>query len=311
MKLRVSGFGLLAGIALITGAIGGWKLFIAETARAEATVLDAQRAELQEEAVRLVARQDAARKRAVAVEADIAWLRANMAKPPAGSAPRALSPQDALKRIEAAVARENDEDAEETLRELLWSFDEGVLLLDATQKRRQRMLLIARLGQLSRSYPPAKAAIVERQERLRMKYLEVGGLDDALSTFSALSRAVGDHKATLALFDALPAEDPRRRAASIYAYEELVAARRYQEALQGRSLGGGDIRLELAAGKRAEVVASTMRLVMRDVEALAGVGRIEEAQKLIDKVRATDDSAPTRELMRYHLERAGRLDLMP
>jgi len=46
------------------------------------------------------------------------------------------------------------------------------------------------------------------------------------------------------------------------------------------------------------------------VEALAGAGKLADAQEVIDRVRAVDDSASTRSTLLRHLKQVDRAELM-
>lgn len=313
--MKKSRYVVLLALTFGTGLVGGWKLWRAGEQRHEAAALAGETAALQRKVAALAGQQKAHAERVKAIEADNKWLQASLTQPAAASAKMKVSADEAEQRIEAALAQTRSSviDSEATLRELMWGLDEGIQSLESSRKRGRTQLLVNALIQLGERYPPALAALREQQAAARAKYLEVGDLGDVLHRYAFITRALRDHGGLIALFDALPADSERRREVGSQAYSEFVEARRYKEAVASRSLDTADsaeMRFATAKGdpRRLGVL---MKMVARDLEALAGAGATERANSLMARMLALDGSAENRALLRTHLERAGRLDLLP
>lgn len=305
-------FCVLVALALGTGFFGGWKLWRAIEQRREVAAFADQTAALQRKAAAFASQRKAYADRITAIEADTKWLQASLARP-SSAAPK-VSAEEAEQRIEAALAQTRSTviDSEAALRELLWGLDEGMLSLENSRKRSRLQLLVNAIAQLGERHPPALAALRERQAAARAKYLEVGNMGEILSQYALITRALRDQGAMIALLDSLPvADETRRREVSIQAYSELVAARRYKDAVVGRSLDLAERRFDLAPKGNARFQAVMMAAAAKDLEVLAGSESNERAASLIAKMLLLDGSEENRALVRHHLERAGRLDLMP
>ena len=112
------------------------------------------------------------------------------------------------------------------------------------------------------------------------------------------------------LYDQLPKGDTRRRFVSIYAFDELVEARRYEDALEGRNYSTMLSSFRISSGMAAQPVRShAVNTAAKNVEVLAGGGQLEHARTLSEQVLAFDSSPETREILRKHLERAGHIQL--
>lgn len=313
--MKKSLYGVLLALTVGTGLVGGWKLWHASEQRREAAALAGETAALQRKVAVLTSQQKAHAERVKAIEADNQWLQASLTKPTPTSAKMAVPADEAEQRIEAALAQTRGSviDSEATLRELLWGLDEGIQSLESSRKRGRTQLLVNAIIQLGERYPPALVALREQQAAARAKYLEVGDLGDVLHRFAFITRALRDQDGLIALFDSLPSGSDRRREVGSQAYTEFVAARRYKDAVASRSLDVADTaEMRFAAAKGdPRLLGVLMKMVARDIEALAGAGANERAHSLMARMLALDGSEENRALLRQHLERAGRLDLLP
>lgn len=310
--MKKSLYGVLLALTLGTGLLGTWKLWRASEQRREAAALADETTALQRKVTVLVSQRKAHADRVKAIDADNKWLQASLTRPSAVPARMKVPAEEAEQRIEAALAQTRGSviDSEATLRELLWGLDEGEHSLEPSLKRSRMQLLVNAIIQLGERYPPALAALRERQAAARAKYLEVGDMGDVLSRFAFITRALRDQGAMIALFDSLPVADQRRREVGNQAYNEFVEARRYKDAVASRSLDLSETRFGTAKGN-PRMLAVMMKMSARDLEALAGAGSNERANSLMAKMLSLDGSAENRALLRTHLERAGRLDLLP
>ena len=205
----------------------------------------------------------------------------------------------------------------EALEQYLWCYDEG-MVKEASFAGVRVSFLTSELGRLATSFPPAREALITRRDDAKGRLL--AGTDDrrAPMEFAALNEALGDGAANLALFDQLPAGDPRRRGLGIRLYAELVKARRYADALEVQPYGTMLMLLDSSINPSA-VVKGEMRETMKtmalksaatNVEALAGAGELDHAREFIAKILAADDSAEMKALLREKLARAEHPELL-
>ena len=149
---------------------------------------------------------------------------------------------------------------------------------------------------------------------------EVVGLDCFTDYYDP---ALKEENATLATFDRLPAGDRRRVTLSMVAFEPLREARRYAEALEGTTPSQMRQRLEMNLAETAlpADVADPQRVrrmqrdyaisaAAKNVEVLAGAGKLPEATTLLERLLAVDNSPATRALVQQHLVRAGQPELL-
>ena len=107
------------------------------------------------------------------------------------------------------------------------------------------------------------------------------------------------------------------------AYDQLIAAQRYNDALLGRSyekinlhfdMGKMDVPLpantpnldQIRQNRRDSLITSTVK----DVETLAGAGDLAHARTLAERLLAYDSSPETTVLLSQHLTRAGQPGLL-
>jgi RNA polymerase sigma factor (sigma-70 family) len=213
-------------------------------------------------------------------------------------------------------------DAAAALKEFLWCFDEGMPRVTGYGGVRTSFLLseIAKLGE---QYPDALAALRERRDKALQRMLASATDSDAAMEFSALNRALKQDQNTLAVFDQLPADDQRRQTLASSAYDQLVTAQRYGDALLGKSYAQISAQFEIMAAERPlpanipnpemlrkaqhdYLISSTAK----NVEALAGAGDLEHARALAARVLAFDRSPEARTLLQQHAARAGQPELL-
>lgn len=213
-------------------------------------------------------------------------------------------------------------DAAAALKEFLWCFDEGMPRVTGYGGVRTSFLLseIAKLGE---QYPAALAALRERRDKALQRMLASATDSDAAMEFSALNRALKQDQNTLAVFDQLPADDQRRQTLASSAYDQLVTAQRYGDALLGKSYAQISAQFEIMAAERPlpanipnpemlrkaqhdYLISSTAK----NVEVLAGAGDLEHARALAARVLAFDRSPEARTLLQQHAARAGQPELL-
>jgi RNA polymerase sigma factor (sigma-70 family) len=165
---------------------------------------------------------------------------------------------------------------------------------------------------LGRNYPPATDALRELRDGVLEQIRGGDSNRDLFAEATELNERLHDAQSSMALYDLLPAGDPRRQIVALVAFNAFVDARRYTDAAVGKSYAS--MLHELEMGSRFEermsqgskinhrefVVGGTTR----DIETLAGIGRLDDARALADKLLAYDASDATRAAIKQHLERA-------
>jgi RNA polymerase sigma factor (sigma-70 family) len=213
-------------------------------------------------------------------------------------------------------------DAAGALREFLWCYDEGMTRFPSFAGVRSSYLLnsIAKLGE---TYPPALTALRERRDQAMQQLLNNENDSTAALDFTTLNRALNDGQNTLAVLDQLPVEDSRHKSLAYMAYEQLVEAQRYNEAVSGRSYANINMLFEMgkmdiptpANVSNPERIQksrrdSLIKSAARDVEALAGAGDLTNARTLAERLLAYDNSPETKALLQQHIARAGQAGLL-
>ncbi|MBL9201289.1 MAG: thioredoxin family protein, partial [Opitutaceae bacterium] len=202
----------------------------------------------------------------------------------------------------------------EALEHYLWCYDVGMVKVASYVGVRNSFLTMD-LGRLAREYEPARDALLMRRDAAKRRLLD--GEAAATRDFAALSDALGDQAANLAMFDQLPAGDPRRRAFGLRVQAALVEARRYADALEAMPVGSilqlVDGALSRPDPTAVDVSVSRVRAkgYVSYVEVLAGAGDMARARELIGKILRIDATEGTCALLRRAAERAGRPELLP
>ncbi len=199
-------------------------------------------------------------------------------------------------------------DPAEALRELLWCYDVGMARIGSMGGMRYSDALDA-LADLAERHPPARAALLERQEKARKAMLADAQDIDAAQAFGAISRVLKDGAATIAMLDQLPADDRRRTVLAMQANDDLIAARRYAVAMEGRRpYGMVSSMLEGATGRpnRTQEIGE----FAKSVEVFAGAGDLAHARSLAERLLKLDGSEATRALIQKHAARAGHPELL-
>ncbi len=264
-------------------------------------------------------------KRAEAIEGDNAALASAVEtaqsareKPVAAPAP-VLTRADFDARVKRAVAAVNDGAAGAALSELLACWELGKTRVGGLEPVHSTLLLSAWI-KLGEQHPPALAVLREKMEKARLRVL--GSPDDVepLKEMSAIARMLKDDHAMVALYDAIPEGDARRKRVAIYAVDDLIAAKRYSDALLGQGYTVMSSGFEMMSGfatrsGATEQTAARMKSfavasAAKKIEVLAGTGDLVHARELAGRVLALDGSEATRALVQKHLERAGQAGLL-
>lgn len=245
--------------------------------------------------------------RAAAVEKDNKTLADALEKARSAQAVQAaavtVTSTEVSERIVEAQRQVKTGDSAELLRELLWCYDEGHRRLGAAQATWAIGRLFAALAELGARHPPALAALRQRAEALRQQVLGPGG-EDFASELAAAAKALKD--------DALPPDSKARPNLSNYGGDAFLALKRYGDIYHKSTFQVANAVLEGPRGMkitpRPAIIAG---IAGKNLEIMAGAGAVDEARTFLRRVLALDDSEATRAILRQHLERAGRPDLMP
>lgn len=208
------------------------------------------------------------------------------------------------------------------LNEFLWCFDEGMPRVTSYGGVR-RSYLLSSIAKLGEEYPAALTALRERRDNASQRMLNSKNDSDAAMDFAALNRTLKEDQNTLAVFDQLPAEDPRRQTLASAAYDLLVEAQRYNDALVGKPYENISAMFEMMRKERPlpanianpEMIRKTQRdhlinSTAKSVEVLAGAGDLVHARALADRLLAFDGSSETKALVQQHATRAGQAGLL-
>ncbi len=208
------------------------------------------------------------------------------------------------------------------LNEFLWCFDEGMPRVSGYGGVRTSFLLssIAKLGE---KYPAALAALRERRDKASQRLLTSENDSDAAMDFAAINRTLKEDQNTLAIFDQLPAEDRRRQTLASAAYNQLVEAQRYDDALLGRPYANISAQFEMGSTERPlpanvanpEMIRKSQRDYLinstaKSVEVLAGSGDLVHARALAGGLLEYDNTPETLSLLQQHVSRAGQAGLL-
>jgi thiol-disulfide isomerase/thioredoxin len=208
--------------------------------------------------------------------------------------------------------------SEEALKELLWCWDEGKKDPEFARMARANRVPAA-LASLARTYPPAQEALVARRDQAKERVLANKGGTTMAQDLIQLNQALRSEEDTLAVFDKIPEADRRRVTFSIYLFNLLVEKQRYPDAVlsympqsAGMMLDRGRVQQMTARGGD-EAAKSFLRFTVertaKQIEALAGANRKEDAQDLIQKLLAFDGSEETKAVLKERLKRAGHPEL--
>ena len=203
---------------------------------------------------------------------------------------------------------------EEALKEFLWCYDEGMVPLPEYVGVRQSYLLemIAKLGE---KYPPALAALRERQDQTEQQLLASANDFAATMSFASINRVLKEDNRTLELYDQLPPQDPRKQVLGMMVYEGLMTAQRYRDAARvmpyqqmNRMLDGAII--SPAADGQQSHRTQIVKVTANFVEVLAGAGDMDHARALADRILTYDGSAETKTILQQHATRADHPELL-
>lgn len=175
------------------------------------------------------------------------------------------------------------------------------------------------LKTLGATFPPALAALRDLRDTALKKLAAAPGQRELISEIALLNERLGDGAASMALYDSLPPGDPGRQSIGLIAHTAFVEARRYTDALVGKSYGNmlNEFDMNVRSSARvtgpsqANSISFATRSTLSNLEVLAGTGQLKEANELAAKLLAFDSSDATRAAITAHLTRAGHPPTTP
>lgn len=267
-----------------------------------------------------VSRQIAAHsRRAAAAEADVdALLRATKSPAPvrAETAPGASGPLDTQALLKAALAHAARLIAEARHAEALDVYLKCYRELQAKRPGSSEcQSLTSAIRSLGRTYPPALPALGDLRDATMRLHLAHPEKRELVFDLALLNERLGEGSRTLALFDTLPPHDPRRQSLAMIAYPSFVEARRYSDALVGKSFGkmldaleaGIPLVAQFPGTRQAGIRKRLIDDALTGIEVLTGAGQAADARMLAEKLLAFDGSAAVRAAVKAREERAGSL----
>lgn len=198
---------------------------------------------------------------------------------------------------------------EEALAEFLWCYDVGMKQSPRYQGMRSSYLLLE-IANLGRDFPPAFAALHERRDKTLASAKAPDADRSTLMDLAALNRTLKEDSKTLAFFDQLPVDDPRRKTLGLVLFSQLIEAKRYADAAKTQPCQ--ELKQSFVMTQRSETMQHNYQVswLADRIEMLAGSGQITEAKELLTMALAYDHSDNAKATIRHHLERAGHAELL-
>jgi len=233
---------------------------------------------------------------------------------------------DVMARLRRAQEWQKSGKLEEALDEYLWLFDHGVKERRSFVGVRGSSVLTGILD-IGTSVPRATREMEARRDRVEAQILGLSedgdseGLD--IQAWASINRMLGDGDRLLRVFDQV-SNKRLKRSLSIYLKDELVEAKRYAEALNPGSEGlpythfmmtyARAVPERFDSAKREQMQQRNKEYAIKkaaaDLELLAGAGAVDQAIRLAEEVLVRDSSDETIALIRGHLVRAGKEELL-
>jgi RNA polymerase sigma factor (sigma-70 family) len=313
-----------AGVVAVAGvAVAAYEHGQAEAARARVAEAGRQVQALTAEARGLRERLQTELRRTQAADEDNARLLEAVSSIAANTgeatapAPEAVTADALRSRFKHAGELARGHRYSEALQEYLWCFD-GMGRIGSLRGLRRGVVTRA-IAELGRQYPAALQALRERRDAAQAALRASADDHDAASDFAELNDALNEGARSVAEFDSLPENDPRRAVLAARISDRLAEAGRYGEAVRARPYWQMNSEFEtLVAGAgassagalRQELHDGIVHSAATDVELLAGDGDLAHAQALARRLLAFDDSDETRGLLAQRLTRAGHPEVL-
>lgn len=318
---------IAAAIVLVGVGVGTtWSIGQAREARTARAAVEAQEAGRKAELADLQRRTSTATKRLQDAEARNAELLA-LAKSVRGSrvngaaADEPITEEIVEARFKRGQALVENGDPAAAFNDLFWCYTVGMPKLRSWGPVRSTSL--GYFGKLAERYPPAAEFLRTLRDRALPRVRDSATDNEAATEFASANHELKDDAANLALIDELLPGDPRRRTLAGASEQYLVERQRYKEAAEGRPYASVSSTFEMmiersrstdapAISEKAKQEGRTFLLnnTASNIEILVGIGDIEHARTLAERLLKFDGSAATKALIQQHAARAGRPDLL-
>jgi thiol-disulfide isomerase/thioredoxin len=222
----------------------------------------------------------------------------------------------------ALAQKGKDADA---LAEYLWCFDHGLEAGPGSGFGGVRLsFLLMNIKNLAAHYPPAEQALEARRDERQAKAAAGSADFQTIQDLLSLNRTLGQEEKNLAVYDGLPAGNGTKANIQSLIVDQLLAAKRYADVLQGTD---GKTAFKRAVARLDQVLGSvgkdnpmrsrmeeslrkmTVNTGAHDFEALAGLKRNQEGKDLAGQILKFDSSDATRALLAEAGQRAGNAEL--
>ena len=252
-------------------------------------------------------------KRAAAADADAVLLQQALDAAAAAPVKRPLS--DAQTEADAAMARARELQRAGKNEEALAAYVQVYRSVAGRRGMMHQQIALGALASLGRTYPPARDAVRMLRDEALKKWEAAPGSAEArelIAEIGNLNERLGEGRASLALYDRLPVGDPGRQALGIIAHSSFIAARRYADALVGKTFGAmlNEFSMGVRSAERLSGLSQAshrefvVKSTLSNIEALTGAGKTDEAKSLTEKLLAFDGSESTHAALQQHVQRA-------
>jgi thiol-disulfide isomerase/thioredoxin len=228
-----------------------------------------------------------------------------------------------MARMDYARALAQKGSYEEALDEYLWCFDPGAERDPGFVGVRVSFLLSA-ITDLARAYPAALDALRQRRDPAEKAVLAGTADREPVVIFLAINHYLGEDGRTLSAYDALAKMGdrglPARRSLFDSVVDSLLEAKRYEDVAAGSGELSKrvdeqlqDFRDHYASQSDAEIMELGKQFAVsrsvRYYETLVGLGQLEQASAVADKLIAFDDSGETYASLIRSARHAGKADV--
>lgn len=199
---------------------------------------------------------------------------------------------------------------------LQWIFEDGSRSVSSYLLGRN-FLVLPELGELAKNYTPARRYMEETGAKAAKRFIDDVEDRDSLGLYLQIKRELNVASAILNFVDQFGPDDPHRAEVIRRASTEFIEAQRYDEVVKTIGLEEMIRKFErwsippdfsrapnpaaAVAGHRAAAISTTVK----DIEALAGSGRMADAVALAGKLVLFDNRPETLALIQKHALRAG------
>lgn len=311
---------MAAAVAVGAASLGLWGWLSVQDITKALTEARRQTAEMRDAVAALERKLPEMAKRVGAVENDNAALASALRQTDAAvknAEGGSISREAFAERAKRAMELSRAGDSDEAVRELLWCYRTAIARPGLGMGPvGQPSYFVGALARFSEGRPEVRTELLKRFEA--GKWRVIAGDDDMepLGEMGSIARALKDERLMVAVWDAIPAGDPRRQPVGSYATAGLIAEKRYVEALSGTSYGMISSQFESNSSRNSSKgagdpgVSYLIKTTAKNIELLAGAGDLAHARELAGRLLTYDGTEATRALLQKHLERAGQPGLL-